>query len=129
MKSYFMDELHNIHAEIVSWKNKTKDPTSVDVKGSELQSKTGTREAENKMLKESYSNKQKLLEVVLEHSSGLIKENSKHMINPNDNPVSLNKSTFDSQNHMGLDKSNGKKPEHTKIMNNVRNYSKKPQTD
>ena len=59
------------------------------MKGSELQSKTGTREAENKMLKESYSNKQKLLEVVLEHSSGLIKENSKHMINPNDNPVSF----------------------------------------
>ena len=79
MKSYFMDELHNIHAEIVSWKNKTKDPTSVDVKGSELQS--------------------------------------------------LNKSTSDSHNHMGLDKSNGKKPEHTKIINNVRNYSKKPQTD
>ena len=79
MKSYFMDELHNIHAEIVSWKNKTKDPTSVDVKGSELQS--------------------------------------------------LNKRTSDIHNHMGLDKSNGKKPEHTKIINNVRNYSKKPQTD
>ena len=47
----------------------------------------------------------------------------------NDNPVSLNKSTCDSQNHMGLDKSNGKKPEHTKAINNVRNNSEKPHTD
>ena len=39
MKSYFMDELHSIRAEIVNCKNKTKDPTSVDVKVSELQSK------------------------------------------------------------------------------------------
>ena len=46
------------------------------------------------------------------------------MVNPNDNPVSLNKSTCDSQNHWGLDKSNGKKP-----INNVRNNSEKPQTD
>ena len=30
---------------------------------------------------------------------------------------------------MGLDKSNEKKPEHTKIINNVRNNSVKPQTD
>ena len=30
---------------------------------------------------------------------------------------------------MGLDKSNGKKPEHTKTINNVRNNSEKPQTD
>ena len=30
---------------------------------------------------------------------------------------------------MGLDKSNGKKPEHTKTNNNVRNNSEKPQTD
>ena len=47
----------------------------------------------------------------------------------NDNPVSLNKSTCDSQNHMGLDKSNGKKPEHTKAINNVRNNSEKHHTD
>ena len=53
MKSYFMDELHSIRAEIVNCKNKTKDPTSVDVKVSELQSKTGILEAENKLLKES----------------------------------------------------------------------------
>ena len=128
MKSYFMDKLHNIRAEIVKWKSKTKHPTSVDVKVSELQSKIGILEAENKLLL-SCSNKQKLLEVVLEHSSVLIKENPKHVINPNDNPASLNKSTCDSQNHMGLDKSNGKKPEHTKIINNIRNYSEKPPTD
>ena len=53
MKSYFMDELHGIRAEIVNYKNKTKDPTSVDVKVSELQSKTGILEAENILLKES----------------------------------------------------------------------------
>ena len=35
-----MEELHNIRAEIVSCKNKTKDATFVDVKVSELQSKT-----------------------------------------------------------------------------------------
>ena len=57
VKSYFMDELHNIGAEIVNCKNKTKDPTSVDVKVSELQSKIGILEAENKLLKESCSNK------------------------------------------------------------------------
>ena len=45
---------------------------------------------------------------------------SKHVVNPNDKLVSLNKS---------LDKSNGKKPEHTKIINNVRNNGKKPQVD
>ena len=39
MKSYFMDELHSIHAEIVICKNKTKDPTSVDVKVSKFQIK------------------------------------------------------------------------------------------
>ena len=56
MKSHFMDELHNICAEIVNCKNKNKDPT-VDVKVSELQSKIGILEGENKLLKESCSNK------------------------------------------------------------------------
>ena len=32
MKSYFMDELHSIRAEIVNCENKTKDLTSADVK-------------------------------------------------------------------------------------------------
>ena len=41
MKSYFMDELHSIRAEIVNCKNSTKDPTSVDMKVNELQSKIG----------------------------------------------------------------------------------------
>ena len=68
MKSYFMDEFHSIHAKIVKCKNKTKDPTSVDVKVSELQNKTGILEAKNKLLKASCSNKQNLLEVVLEHN-------------------------------------------------------------
>ena len=72
MKSHFMDELHNICAEIVNCKNKNKDPT-VDVKVSELQSKIGILEGENKLLKESCSNKQKLLKVVLEHNSVLIR--------------------------------------------------------
>ena len=53
MKSYFMDELHEIHAETVNCKNKTKDPTSVDMKVSELQSKIGILEAENRLLKRS----------------------------------------------------------------------------
>ena len=53
MKSYFMDELHKIHAETVNCKNKTKDPTSVDMKVSELQSKIGILEAENRLLKRS----------------------------------------------------------------------------
>ena len=57
MRSYFMDELHSIRAEIVTCKNKTKDPASVDVKVSELQSKIGILEAEYKLLKESSSNK------------------------------------------------------------------------
>ena len=35
MKSYFIDELHNICAEIDNCKNKTKDATSVDVKVSQ----------------------------------------------------------------------------------------------
>ena len=88
------------------YKKEAKDPTSVDVKVSELQSKIATLETENKLLKESCSNKQKLLEAVLEHNSVLIKEKSKDVVNPNDKQVSLNKSTCDSQNHMGLDKSN-----------------------
>ena len=46
-------------------KTKPKDLTSVDVKVSELQCKTGIIEEEKKLLKESSSNKQKLLEVVL----------------------------------------------------------------
>ena len=41
-----------LHAEIVNCKNKAKDPTSVDVKVSELQSKVGILEAENKLLLE-----------------------------------------------------------------------------
>ena len=45
---------------------------------------------------------------------------SKHVVNPNDKLVYLNKS---------LDKSNGKKPEHTKTINNVRNNGEKPQVD
>ena len=60
---------------------------------------------ENKLLKESCSNKQKLLEVAHEHNSVLIKEKSKHVINPIDKQVSLNTSTCDSQNHTSLDKS------------------------
>ena len=124
MKSYFMDELHRIRAEIVTCKNKTKDPTSVDVKVSELQSKIGILEAENNLLKESCSNKQKLLGVVSEHDFVLIKEKSKH-VNPNDKQVSLNKSTCNVKNHMSLDKSNGKKHEHPKAINNIRNNGKK----
>ena len=127
MKSSFMDELHSIRAEIVNCKNKTKDPIFVDVQVSEVQTKVGIVEAENKLLEESCSNKQKLLEVVYEHNSVLIK--SKHVVNPNDKQVSLNKSTCDNRNHMGLDKSNGKKPEHTKTINNVRNNGEKPQSD
>ena len=96
MKSYFIDELHSIRAKTVNCKNKTKDPTSVDVKVGELQSKISILEVENKLLKENCSNKKKLLEVVLEHNSILIKEKSKHIVNPNDKQVSLNKSTCDS---------------------------------
>ena len=99
------------------------------MKVSELQSKIGILEAKNKLLKESCSKNQKLLEVVLEHNSVLIKEKAKHVVNPNDKQVSLNKSTCDNRNHMGLDKSNGKKPEHTKTINNVRNNGEKPQSD
>ena len=62
MKSYFMD---------------------VDVKVTELQSKTGILEVENKLLKENCSNKKKLIEVVLEHNSVLIREKSKHIVNLN----------------------------------------------
>ena len=51
MKSYFMEELHSMRAEIVNCKNNTKDPTFVDVKVSELQSKIGILEAENNCLK------------------------------------------------------------------------------
>ena len=129
MKSYFMVELHSICAEIVKCKNKTEDPTSVDVKVSELQSKIRILEVENELHKASCSNKQKLLEVVLEHNSVLIKEKLKHIMKPNDKQVSLNKSTCDCQNHMGLHKSNGKKPEHTKTINNVRSNSENPQAD
>ena len=66
------------------------------MKVSDLQSKTGILEAENKLLKESCSNKQKLLEVVLEHNSVLIREKSMHVVNTNDKQVSLNKSPCDS---------------------------------
>ena len=58
MKSYFMDELHNIRAGIFNFKIKTKDPTSVDVKVSEVRSIIISTKAENKLLKESCSNKQ-----------------------------------------------------------------------
>ena len=57
MKSYFMDEVHNKRAEIVNCKNKTKDPTSVDVKVGELQSKIGILEAENCLKKVAKINK------------------------------------------------------------------------
>ena len=96
------------------------------MKVSELQSKIDILEAENKLLKESCSNKQNLLEAVLEHNSALIMEKAKHVVQPNDKQVNLNKSTCGSQSHMGLDKSNEKKPEHTKTFNNVKNNSKKP---
>ena len=89
MKSYFMDELHSILAGIVNCKSKTKDSNSVDVKVSEVQSIIVSTKAENKLLKESCSNKQKLLEAVLEHNSVLIRGKSKHVVNPSDNPVSL----------------------------------------
>ena len=99
------------------------------MKVSELQSKISILEAENKLFQESCSNKQKLLEVIFEHNSVLIREKSKDVVNPNDNLVSLNKNTCDSQNHMGFDKSHEKKPENTKTINSVRNNSEKPQTD
>ena len=89
MKSYFMDELHSIRAGIVNCKSKTKDSNSVDVKVSEVQSIIVSTKAENKLLKESCSNKQKLLEAVLEHNSVLIRGKSKHVVHPSDNPVSL----------------------------------------
>ena len=99
------------------------------MKVSELQSKIGILEAKNKLLKESCSKNQKLLEVVLEHNSVLIKEKAKHVVNPNDKQASLNKSTCDRQNHMGLDKYNEENPDHTKTINNVRNNSEKSKTD
>ena len=43
--------------------------------------------------------------------------------------MSLNKSTCDSQNHMGLDKANEKMLKHAKTINNVRNNDEKPQPD
>ena len=49
----------------------------------------------------------------------------KHVVNHNDGEISLNKSICDSLNHMGLDKSSGKKPEHAKTVNNVRNNGQK----
>lgn len=61
MKSYFMNRLHKIHAETVTCKNKTKDPASVGMEVKELQSKICILEAENKLLKESFPNKQKTL--------------------------------------------------------------------
>ena len=129
MKCYFIDELHSIRAEIANCKNKTKDSTSVDVNVSELQSKIGIHEAENKLLQESSSNKRKLLEVVPKHNSVLIREKSKHFVNPNDKQMSLNKSTCDSQNHIGLDNTNEKMLKHAKTINNVRNNGEKPQAD
>ena len=124
-----MDELHSIRVEIADCKNITKDPTFVDVKVSELESKIGILEAENKLLKESCSNKQKLLKIVLVHNSVLIEENSTHVVKPNDKLVSLNKSTCDSQNHTSLENSSGKKLEYTKTINNVRINGEKPQAD
>ena len=99
------------------------------MKVSELQSRIGIFELVNKLLRESFSNKQKLLKVFLEHNSVLIKQKLKHVENPNDKHVSFNESTYDSQNHMGLDKSNEKKCEHTKTLSNARNNSEKSQTD
>ena len=58
----------------------------------------------------------------------LIKEKSKHIVNLIDKKAGLNKSACDGQNHMVLDTSNGKKPEHGKITNYVRNYGEQPQT-
>ena len=57
MKSYFIVKLQSIRAEIVNCKNKTKDPTSVDVKVGELQSKIGILEAENCLKKVAQINK------------------------------------------------------------------------
>ena len=57
MESYFIYGLHNIRAEIFNYENKPKDSTSIDVKVSKLQSKIGSLEAQNKLIKESGSNK------------------------------------------------------------------------
>ena len=51
------------------------------------------------------------------------------MVNPNNKQVSVSKSTCDSKNDMGLDKSNRKKPGYEKTINNVRNNGEKPQAD
>ena len=100
------------------------------MKVSELQSKIDILEAENKLLKESCSNKQNLLEAVLEHNSVLIMEKAKHVVQPNDKQVNLNKSTCGSQSHMGVN------PNPTKKSLNIQKLStmseiiaKKPQTD
>ena len=100
------------------------------MKVSELQSKIDILEAENKLLKESCSNKQNLLEAVLEHNSVLIMEKAKHVVQPNEKQVSLNKSTCGSQSHMGVN------PNPTKKSLNIQKLStmseiiaKKPQTD
>ena len=94
MKSYFMDEFHGIRAEIVTCKNKTKDLDLVDVKVDKLQDKIGILQVENKLLKESCSNNQQLLEVAVEHNSDLIKENSSPVLNPFDTKVIIDKSTY-----------------------------------
>ena len=100
------------------------------MKVSELQSKIDILEAENKLLKESCSNKQNLLEAVLEHNSVLIMEKARHIVQPNDKQVSLDKSTCGSQSHMGVN------PNPTKKSLNIQKLStmseiiaKKPQTD
>ena len=96
------------------------------MKVSELQSRIGIFELVNKLLRESFSNKQKLLKVILEHNSVLIKQKLKHVENPNDKHVSFNESTYDSQNIRVLKNATEKKPEHTKTMNNVINNSEQP---
>ena len=55
MKSYFMDDFYSIRAEINNCKNKTKDPTCVDMKVSE-----GYRFVENSNIDEGFLNRSKV---------------------------------------------------------------------
>ena len=74
MKSFFMDELQTIKNESLKSAKIRNTSTNIDYGTIDsLEAKIKFLETENKLLKDDITNKQKLIDSILEHNSNLIK--------------------------------------------------------
>ena len=103
VKSFFMKEMYILKDEILSLKLQIAEERNIKMSKNEIESRYppvkdfGNRikqlENENQFLREEVSNKQKIIEIVLEHSSNLIKfkENDEKakVLNRTINPVNV----------------------------------------